>query len=230
MLELTLPETKRKTNKKRLFGVGAVSVTVHTVVIAGAVFATLHAGRTDNSVKVDTTVVLLEPQAQQKAPEPPQLSEPLQGFQTVVVPAQIPTAIPPVNLQEHFDPKDFTGVGVEGGRADGRVPDPNEVYAEALVDQKPAMLTGRPPSYPELLRQAGIQGRVIIQAIVDTTGRVEAKSIRIVKSPNPGFDQPTIQSVLNSLFRPARLQGHAVRVLISLPFDYSLSSAGSSGR
>ncbi len=229
-MELTLPETRRKTNAKRLLGVGAVSLTIHSVVIAGVVFATLHAARSDTTVKLDTTVVLLEPQPQQKAPEPPPLSEPLQGFQTVVVPVAIPTAIPPVDLEEHFDPKDYTGTGAEGGRAQGRAPNPNEAYAEALVEEKPALLSGPPSAYPEMLRRAGIQGRVILKAIVDTTGRVEPKSITILKSPNPGFDEPTRQWILKALFRPARVHGQAVRVFINLPFDYSFTSGASPGR
>lgn len=228
-MELTLPETRRKTNAKRLLGVGAVSLTIHTVVIAGVVFATLHAARSDTRVKLDTTVVLLEPQPQQKAPEPPPLSEPLQGFQTVVVPVAIPTAIPPVDLDEHFDPKDYSGTGVEGGRAQGRAPNPNEVYTEALVEEKPSLLSGPPSAYPEMLRRAGIQGQVILEAIVDTTGRVEPKSIKILKSPHPGFDEPTRQWILKALFRPARVHGQAVRVFINLPFDYSVTPGASPG-
>ncbi len=44
-----LIESKRKKSGRRIFGVGAVSLVVHTVVIAGAVYATLSAGETDNS-------------------------------------------------------------------------------------------------------------------------------------------------------------------------------------
>src|SRR5213078_4241823 len=108
-----LIESKRKKNSKRVFGVGAVSLVVHTVVIAGAVYATLSAGETDNSVKVDTAMVFMDQPKQEK--QPVQLDVPLKGFQTVVAPDVIPTNIPPVNLQEHFDPKDYSGTGVEGG-------------------------------------------------------------------------------------------------------------------
>ena len=43
----TLIESKRKSNSKRLFGVGFMSLTIHTVIIAGAVYATLNAGQTE---------------------------------------------------------------------------------------------------------------------------------------------------------------------------------------
>src|SRR6266516_3684323 len=158
-----LIESKRKKNSKKAFSVGFVSLTVHTAIIAGAVYATLNAGQTDHSVKVDTAMVFLD-QQQQKPPEqqPVQLDVPLKGFQTVVAPDVIPTNIPPVNLQEKFDPKDYSGTGVEGGIGTGIVPTGNEVFMEAIVEEKPSVLSGPQPQYPELLRQAGIQGRVMV--------------------------------------------------------------------
>ena len=219
-----LIESRRKSNRKRIFGVGFVSLTIHTVLIAAAVYATLNAGQTDNSVKVDTTVVYLQ-QQQQKPPEqqPVQLDVPLKGFQTVVAPDVIPTNLPPVNLQEHFDPKDYSGTGVEGGIATGMVPTGNEVFMEAIVEEKPSVLSGPIPVYPELLKQAQIQGRVIVQAVIDTLGRAELNSVKVLQSPNPGFDQSAKNYVLKALFRPARVHGRAVRVLINIPIDYKIT-------
>ena len=98
---LTLLESRRKTRTKRLFGVGFASLALHAAMIAGVVYATLHAAPRDDQVRMYTTVVLLALEEQQKAAEPPpvQLGDALQGFQTVAVSAQIPTDIPPVDLQ-----------------------------------------------------------------------------------------------------------------------------------
>jgi protein TonB len=221
-VELLLFETKKRTNQKARFGVGVTSRALHAGLIAGAVYATMAARPADTSVKIDTTVVLLA--QEQKAPEAPkvQLVEPLKGFQTVVVPTVIPATVPPIDLEQKFDPKDYTGIGVEGGRADGLTPPENAVYAEAVVEERPALLSAPPPPYPDILKQAGIQGRVLLSAIVDTTGRVEPNSIQIVKSPNPGFDVPARSWVLKALFRPARLHGQAVRVHVTLPIDYAI--------
>src|SRR5437870_6683698 len=196
--------------------------------IAAAVYATLGVARGDDQVKLDTTVVLLSPDEQQKTPEPQpiQLAEALRGFQTVTVPTQIPTDIPPVDLQQHFDPKDYSGSGVEGGRANGIAPGGGEVYAEALLEEKPSLLSAPPPAYPVLLKQAGIQGRVLLRAIVDTAGRVEPSSVMVLKSPNPGFDQPAREWLIKALFRPARVHGQAVRAFINQPVDYSVVRMG----
>src|SRR3989475_4657588 len=90
---------------------------------------------------MDTTVVFIDQQQQQKPPEPQpvQLDVPLKGFQTVVAPEVIPTNIPPVNLTEHFDPKDYSGTGVEGGLATGMVPSGNDVFMES-IDRKSTRL------------------------------------------------------------------------------------------
>src|SRR5216110_1216508 len=221
-----LIESKRKKNSKKAFSVGFVSLTVHTAIIAGAVYATLNAGQTDHSVKVDTAMVYLEQHQEQKPPEqqPVQLDVQLKGFQTVVAPDVIPTNIPPVNLQEHFDPKDYSGTGVEGGVSTGMVPTGNEVFMEAIVEEKPAVLSGPTLQYPELLRQAQIQGRVLVQAIIDTLGRAEPPSIKVLQSPNPGFDQSAKSYVAKALFRPARVHGRAVRVLRSEEHTSELQS------
>jgi TonB family protein len=219
----TLIESKRKTNKKRVMGVGFVSIVIHAAVIAGAVVATWNIGRSDTRVRVDTTVVFLDQQQQQKPPEqqPVQLDMPLKGFQTVVAPTEIPTDIPPINLQEHFNPKDYSGAGVEGGIAEGVVP-AEGVYSEAIVEEKPEMLSHPPLQYPELLRQAGMQGRVVIEAVVDTSGRVVPSSVRIVSSTHPGFDDPAKLLVQKALFRPGRVRGRAVNVLLSIPVVFTL--------
>ena len=227
---LTLLESEWKTEKKRLFGVGFASLAIHSAMIAGVVYATVDAAPRDDQVRMGTAMVLLAPQEQQNAAEPPpvQLADALQWFQTVAVSAQIPIDMPPVDLQQRFDPKDYSGGAVEGSRASDIVVSGNEVYAEALVEERPALLSAPAPVYPALLKQAGIQGRVILPAVIDTTGRVEPVSVRIMTSPHPAFDQPTKDWVLKALFRPARLRGRGVRVLINLLVDYSITPSSGS--
>lgn len=221
-----LIESKRPSHKGRWAGTSLASILFHTLVIGGAVYATLTAGTTDDSGKVDSVMVYIPPEQQQKQPEqppPPQLDVQFKGFQTVVAPTEIPTNIPPVNLQEHFDPKDFTGVGVEGGVANGIVPSADAVLSVDVVQEKPERLAGPQPVYPPLLQQAGIEGTVIVRAIIDTMGRVEPNSLKIMRTANPGFNQSAKQTVLKSLFRPARVYGKAVRVLIELPITYHIT-------
>jgi TonB family protein len=220
----TLLETQRRRDF-RVPRVGFAAFAVHALMIAAVAYAGRTAVRRDNEVKADTTMVLLTAPAAQNLPEPAvaQLEVPLKGFKSIVVPTVIPTTIPTINITEHFDPRDYTGRGVEGGTADGVTPAANQLYAEAMVEERPQLLSAPPLQYPDLLRRDGVEGHVEIQAVIDTLGRVEPGSVRIVKSSNPAFDQPTRQWVLKALFRPARLHGIAVRVLVNQPVDYSLA-------
>lgn len=218
-----LIESKKASQKGRWAGTSLVSIVFHTVVIGGAVYATLTAGETEEAPTLVTTMVYVpEQQKQPDQPPPPQLEVQFKGFQTVVAPTDIPTNIPPVNLQEKFDPRDFTGIGVEGGVATGIVPSADAVLSVDVVQEKPERLAGPQPVYPPLLQQAGIEGTVMVQAIIDTMGRVEPNSIRIAQTANPGFNESAKQTVLKSLFRPARVYGKAVRVLIQIPITYTI--------
>lgn len=218
-----LIESKRQSQKGKLAGTSLASIVFHTLVIGGAIYATLTASETEGGIVVDTALVFIqqETQKQPDQPPPPQLDVQLKGFQTIVAPTDIPTNIPPVNLQEHFDPKDFSGVGVEGGVASGIVPT-GDVFSVDVVQEKPERLAGPPPVYPPLLQQAGIEGTVTVQAIIDTMGRVEPSSIKITQTANPGFNESAKATVLKSLFRPARVYGKAVRVLIQIPIAYTI--------
>ncbi len=106
--------------------------------------------------------------------------------------------------------------------ADSSPPQQNQVLSIDVVQEKPEPLSHPAVVYPPLLQQAGIEGRVVVQAIIDTTGRVEPNSVRIIESSNPGFDQPAKNVVLKSLYRPGRVYGRAVRVLVRIPIDFKI--------
>lgn len=95
-------------------------------------------------------------------------------------------------------------------------------WPPALVQESPVLLTAPIPAYPPRLRVAGIQGQVIIEAVVDTLGRVEPGSIRVVSSDYPDFEAPATASIRAALFRPARVFGHGVRVLVRVPVTFRL--------
>lgn len=98
------------------------------------------------------------------------------------------------------------------------------VFVSDIVDEQPVFVSAAaPPQYPDTLRQAGIQGRVIVRLILDTLGRPEPQSLRVVATANDGFNQAAIRYVLGCLFRPARVHGQAVRVLIEVPLDFKIA-------
>lgn len=98
----------------------------------------------------------------------------------------------------------------------------DQVFFEADVEEEPEVLSGPALQYPDPLRQAGVQGRVIVQCILDTLGRAEPASVKVVQSPNEGFNQEAMAYVRRAMFRPARVHGRAVRVLLNLPIDFTI--------
>jgi len=104
------------------------------------------------------------------------------------------------------------------------VVDGRELLSGSRIQYKgPELLSGPQLQYPELLRHAGIEGRVIVQATIDTTGRAEPASVKVIESPNPGFDQAATTWVRRALFRPARVNGLAVRALMKMPIEFKLA-------
>ncbi|HEY3220858.1 MAG TPA: TonB family protein [Gemmatimonadales bacterium] len=95
------------------------------------------------------------------------------------------------------------------------VPEPNS------LEQAPALLSGPDPSSPDLLRLAGIQGQVVVQAVIEATGRVRAGSVKVLASPHPALAEAAKSALSRSLFRPARAHGQAVAALTHVTYDFT---------
>jgi TonB family protein len=98
---------------------------------------------------------------------------------------------------------------------------PLGVYAEDSVTERPELLRSPAPRYPDSLRTAGIGGRVVVEAIIDSTGHVDSAAVRILSSTHPGFEAPAREAVLGATFAPGRLHGRAVPVMVRFPIRFS---------
>jgi protein TonB len=224
-----LIESQKKTDRSGAAGGSLFSIVFHSAVITAAVYATMHAGEVRKAVvrAFDITQV-----AQQKNEPPPPKNEiasvaPLpKGFQTLAIPTNIPVVIPPPSQNTSFNAADFSGVGVEGGIARGVTNGPvirtDQPYLESVVEERPEAVTGPQPRYPDLLRQAGIDGRVLLEFVVDTVGRVERGSVKVLSSTNQLFEQPARDAISQWTFRPGKISGHAVRVRVQQPINFQI--------
>ena len=123
-------------------------------------------------------------------------------------------------LERHMSQVD--GACPPGGNGDGRGGAAAQVYAVAAVDERAEIVSAPPLEYPPALQHAGLQGRVTVQAVIDTLGRAEPASLKVMAHPNAAFDESARAYVLHAVFRPARVKGRAVRVLIKVPVDYRI--------
>ncbi|WP_103030361.1 M56 family metallopeptidase [Salinibacter altiplanensis] len=73
-------------------------------------------------------------------------------------------------------------------------------------------------SYPEAAKEAGIEGRVIVQFIVDENGAVTNPTV--TRSVQEGLDQAALDAVKAQEFKPGQQDGEAVKVQLSLPVTF----------
>lgn len=76
--------------------------------------------------------------------------------------------------------------------------------------------------YPEMARKAGIEGRVIVQFIVNEEGDVE--NPRVIRGIGGGCDEEALRAVQSAKFKPGKQRGRPVRVQYSLPVIFKLQN------
>src|SRR5437660_6088229 len=101
--------------------------------------------------------------------------------------------------------------------------DTGQVLASSAVDSGPTIIHCPSPVYPDTLRQARIQGRVMLELVIDTLGRPEQGSVRALTSPHHSLSSAAVTAMRACQFTPARLGGRAVRVLVQIPIDFTIN-------
>ncbi len=93
-----------------------------------------------------------------------------------------------------------------------------------LVDIRPRLRKSIPAAYPEHARPLGIEGTVLINALVSEKGDViEAEIIRGIKNA-VGFDQAALRAVRLWKFEPASVKGIKVRVWLRVGIEFRKAS------
>lgn len=97
-----------------------------------------------------------------------------------------------------------------------------EIVPYYKVEVKPKPVFNPTPKYPELAKQAGIEGTTVIKMLVDIDGSV--REVKILKSSgNQMLDQSALAAARKSRFTPARQRDKFVRVWVSRPFKFRLN-------
>lgn len=100
--------------------------------------------------------------------------------------------------------------GVVGGTGDGPVLD---------YDQAPKLLKRVQPTYPQDAFVKKIEGTVLLEILIDSTGRVAR--VRIVSSI-PALDQAAVESVKQWIFAPAIKRGRPVATVANAPVSFRI--------
>ena len=89
-----------------------------------------------------------------------------------------------------------------------------------IPDVFPTLVTMPEPAYPDAMRRAGIEGRVVLKALVNTRGRVVPSSILVLRSTDPEFSTPAVLALSAARFRPARLAGARIEAWVTIAVDF----------
>lgn len=164
-----------------------------------------------------------------KSPSPPDASS-RPDLPTIDVPLITPTTIPPVDVSVPVTTSDQLVIGqrmtafTTGVTVPGSVVNGAGGASDASAVDRPPRIIGRviEPRYPAVLRSAGVQGHVLAEFVVDTTGRAELASLRFPELANPLFGDAVREVLARYRFTPGEIAGQKVRTRVAMPFEFRL--------
>jgi protein TonB len=234
--------SKPPSNAGGTLAASVVSIAGHGLLLAGLLWATRAIADEVTDQEEEVTIIEVPPELELPPPPPPPetqapkvVAEDIpRGFQTLSVPDIVPTDIPPPNPTQTFREADFSGVGVQGGRADGRRVSDEEAKSIDLSAAPAFTPMTVPPrilneaeviralerNYPPLLRDAGIGGDVNVWFFIDESGRVIKKQVD-KPSGYPALDEAALKVADVMRFSPAYNRDKKVQVWVSLPIKFS---------
>lgn len=228
-----LPESNAR--RQRRVGGLFVSTTLHLVIIALAVRATgLTAAPRPKIVEVGP--IFIAPTPKPVAPTPPPPRRQYVGDPTlptgpidrviVTIDTNILPGIPEPFAMGHllepgFDP---TRVAENGSpSAAPNVADGPPMLENQVENPVMAMPGTATPRYPSMLQNAGLEGDVRAQFVVDTLGRVEQGSFHVIESTHDLFAAAVRDALGRARFTPAKAGGHKVRQLVEQTFTFRIT-------
>lgn len=130
-------------------------------------------------------------------------------------------------------PPDFTGIGVVGGTGDApaevkepvkkeTAPDPN-AFIMAEEQPKPVNLANiqRAINYPQLLKEQGIEGRVMFRILVNERGDYVKHIVN--RSPHKLMTQEAEKHLNKLKFTPAIQAGKPIKFWVNVPIVFKLN-------
>lgn len=238
-----LLESKRTQGGEQSRWTMSIAAALHVLVIGAIVGAgyLVVGAVTDPDMMISLIIAAAPPPPPPPPPPPAGPSKPQAKVEVkptqpdeIVQPEEIPEVVPDLPQMggdDSGDPDAGEGVpgGVEGGVAGG-VPGGVPGGVVGGTGTGPILVTGdvRPPElidkitpdYPEIARKARMEGRVILQAIINVEGQVE--EVTILRSPNELFNDSAVEAVRKWKYKPALQNGQPVAVFFTVIVEFKL--------
>jgi len=202
-----------------------VSCAVHLAMIGTYLATKLYkppdeAAYTGRVIRMET---LPPPPPLSSAPPPPVITAPTIAPPTIGTPVPVPDAQAPeqtiMTQQEIAASIAPVGLGAGSGR-DSLVIASDDLPSEGefvYYEDPPQPVQRVQPAYPEMAREAQIQGRVVLHVLVGKDGRV--KNVKVIRSVNY-LDDAAKSAVMKWVFKPALSNNKPVAVWVEVPVDF----------
>jgi protein TonB len=218
-----------------------VSIAIHALVLLLVVVVPL---LTSQDLPEPTSVVkafFVEPAAAPPPPPPPPPPAPRQPNTPKPVSTPVPTENKfqaPIETPEQVKPDEGIDLGVEGGVPGGveggvpggvvggvvgglpDAPPPPQAVRVGGQIKEPKKLKHVNPAYPDIAKQARVQGVVILECTISPQGKVtDVKVLRGI----PLLDSAAIEAVKQWVYSPTLLNGVPVPVIMTVTVNFRLS-------
>lgn len=94
-------------------------------------------------------------------------------------------------------------------------------YQSGVVDSPPSVTRRVAPQYPLNAKRKRIQGAVVVQIVVDTSGLPHQCTVVSAK-PEGYFEDASLEAARRLRFKPGKIKGVVVNTVVLLPFDFQL--------
>ena len=218
-----------------------VSAIVHALGLAALAFIPLLGGLNSPATAGRVNALLIEPVLVPPPPPPPPVgrSHAQGSAPRAAEPRATPPLAPPLRamLVSIDDANALAGApenvgvpgptGVSGGDCTpgaicdgGPLPraDTNEIPRVGGLIREPRLVESRPPEFPPLARQAGVSGRVVIDAHVGRDGKVLQTTI---VEGNTLFNGAAVSSVRSRRYDPLQLNGVPTDFMVTITFRFT---------
>ena len=112
----------------------------------------------------------------------------------------------------------FAGILIASSSAFAQ--EPKQPVPDAIPPSTDMAMLARSVKYPEEARKNGIQGRVYVSVLIDTTGK-PVKG-RIDDSDNNLLNDAAMSAVMSAQFEPAVQDGKKIRLWVTVPISFKL--------
>lgn len=94
-----------------------------------------------------------------------------------------------------------------------------EIEVDSMVERDP---NSAAPVYPAEMLEKSVEGSTFVHYVVDTTGRVDTTTIRVIRSTHPAFTRSVRDALALMRFRPAIQSSRRVRQWVEQNFAFKI--------